>query len=104
IHDPYLILVSEMMLQQTQAARVLQKLPEFLSRFPTITSLASATVGDLLRAWQGMGYNRRALRLKEITRIIVDRFDGEFPESPETLASLPGIGNYTASAIACFAF
>ncbi len=103
-HDPYLILVSEIMLQQTQTSRVAVKLPEFIERFPTVEALASASTGDLLRAWQGMGYNRRALRLQETARAVVERHGGRFPASVEELLSLPGVGPYTASAVACFAF
>ena len=102
--DPWAILVSEVMLQQTQTARVAEKLPEFLERFPTVEALASASTGDLIRAWQGMGYNRRALRLQEAAREIVLRHGGAFPASFEELAKLPGVGRYTASAVACFAF
>ncbi len=104
IDDPYMILVSEVMLQQTQTARVAVKLPEFLALFPTVDALASASRGALIRAWQGMGYNRRALRLQEAAQAVVDRYDGRFPRSVEELQTLPGIGRYTASAVACFAF
>lgn len=104
IHDPYEILVSEVMLQQTQTARVVQKLPEFLERFPTVATLATAGRGDLLRAWQGMGYNRRALRLQDAAVAVVERFAGVIPSRVEDLVSLPGVGRYTANAVACFAF
>jgi A/G-specific adenine glycosylase len=104
IHDPYLILVSEVMLQQTQTSRVAARLPQFLARFPTIGHLADAPRADLLRAWQGMGYNRRALRLQETAQAIVREHGGAFPTSVGELARLPGLGPYTASAIACFAF
>jgi A/G-specific adenine glycosylase len=104
IHDPYMILVSEVMLQQTQTSRVAEKLPEFLERFPTVEALASASRGDLIRAWQGMGYNRRALRLQEAAAEVVRLHGGVFPASFEELAKLPGVGRYTASAVACFAF
>lgn len=104
IHDPYAILVSEVMLQQTQTARVAEKLPEFLAKFPTVEALASASTGELIRAWQGMGYNRRALRLQESARAVVERYGGKLPRTVEELESLPGIGRYTASAVACFAF
>ncbi|MDB5034662.1 MAG: HhH-GPD family protein [Chlorobi bacterium] len=104
IHDPYMILVSEVMLQQTQTARVVEKLPEFLALFPTVEALASASRGDLIRAWRGMGYNRRALRLQEAAVEIVRRHHGIFPRTVAGLESLPGIGRYTASAVACFAF
>lgn len=104
IHDPYLILVSEVMLQQTQTTRVVEKLPEFMALFPTVYDLAKADRGELLRAWQGMGYNSRALRLQETAREIVHRHDGIFPRDFQALRSLPGVGTYTASAVLCFAF
>jgi A/G-specific adenine glycosylase len=104
IHDPYLILVSEVMLQQTQTARVAEKLPEFLKLFPDLESLAEAGRGELLLAWRGMGYNRRALRLQDTARAILEKHGGEFPSSLNDLEALPGVGRYTASAIACFAF
>lgn len=104
IHDPYLILISEVMLQQTQTARVVEKLPAFLERFPTVERLARGERADLLRAWQGMGYNSRALRLQETAREVLTRYGGRFPRSFDALRALPGVGNYTASAILCFAF
>ncbi len=104
IHDPYLILVSEVMLQQTQTARVVEKLPAFLEKFPTVHALADAPKGELIRAWQGMGYNNRALRLQEAVTVIVEKYDGNFPSGLAELEALPGIGRYTASALACFAF
>lgn len=99
-----MILVAEVMLQQTQTARVEIKLPEFLGRFPDAAALAEASRGDVIRAWQGMGYNSRALRLQQTARAVLERHGGRFPESPDQLAALPGVGPYTASAIACFAF
>jgi A/G-specific adenine glycosylase len=102
--DPYLILISEVMLQQTQVARVEQKLPPFLRRFPDFASLARATKADVVRAWQGMGYNSRALRLRELAAIVTARFQGALPENPDELQKLPGIGPYTSHAVACFAF
>lgn len=104
IHDPYMILVSEVMLQQTQTSRVADKLPLFLEQFPTIEALAAASRGDLLRAWQGMGYNRRALRLQEAARAVLERHGGRLPRTVKELAALPGVGSYTASAVACFAY
>ena len=104
LHDPYLILVAEVMLQQTGTARVVEKLPMFLATFPTITDLANASTGDLIRAWKGMGYNRRVLNLQRAAREIDSRWNGVMPRSVEELSSLPGIGRYTASAICCFAF
>jgi len=102
--DPYKVLVSEVMLQQTQVARVLQKFPEFLAAFPTIQDLANAKLSKLLKVWQGMGYNRRALYLQRTAQEIVKRFHGTIPQSVDDLLSLPGIGSYTAGAIACFAY
>jgi A/G-specific adenine glycosylase len=102
--DPYTILVSEIMLQQTQAARVEEKLPGFLKKYPTLGALAKSTTGDVIRAWRGMGYNNRAVRLRDLAREVVDGHRGRLPEDPEQLDLLPGIGRYTAHAVACFAF
>jgi len=99
--DPYRILVSEIMLQQTQASRVAPFYDRFITRFPTVESLASAVLQDVLDAWTGLGYNTRALRLREAARII--EADG-WPTTPETLSDLPGVGPYTAAAVASFAF
>jgi A/G-specific adenine glycosylase len=100
--DPYAILVSEVMLQQTQVARVLERWPAWLARWPTVEALAAAATADVLRAWSGLGYNRRALNLQRAARAVVER--GGFPRSVAGLRELPGIGPYTASAVACFAF
>lgn len=102
--DPYRILVSEVMLQQTSVARVLLKYVEFLQRFPTVRSLASASTGDVLRAWQGLGYNLRARNLKRAAEAVCEYHGGAFPKSIAELERLPGIGRYTARAVACFAF
>ncbi len=102
--DPYGILVSEIMLQQTQVDRVMGKYGEFLAKFPDVGSLASASLQDVLTVWQGLGYNRRAIALKRTAETIVERFGGVLPESIEALQGLPGIGPYTAQAIATFAF
>jgi A/G-specific adenine glycosylase len=102
--DPYHILVSEIMLQQTQVDRVLTKYREFISAFPDFASLARAPLRTILQVWQGMGYNRRALALRKIAHIVVRRFKGKLPSDIETLTTLPGIGSATASAIAAFAF
>jgi A/G-specific adenine glycosylase len=102
--DPYHILVSEIMLQQTQVERVKAKYAEFLSGFPTVEDLASAPLVDVLRIWQGLGYNRRALALKRCAEEIMSRYGGRFPREIDELESLPGIGTYTARAIAAFAF
>jgi len=103
-HDPYKILVSETMLQQTQVSRVLSKYSEFLKLFPTLESLAGAPVENVLRAWQGLGYNRRALNLKHAAEKIVTDFKGVFPKTAEELESLPGIGQSTRGALMAFAF
>ncbi len=102
--DPYRILVSEVMLQQTQVSRVLPKYESFLHEYPTLEALAAASQPNLLRVWQGLGYWNRALRLRDSARMIVQEFDGQFPQDPATLINLPGVGPYTAGAIACFAF
>jgi A/G-specific adenine glycosylase len=102
--DPYRILVSEIMLQQTQVDRVREKYTGFLSRFPDIESLAGASTEEVLAEWQGLGYNRRALALKKAAGEIVQRFGGFIPEDEKSLRSLPGIGPYTAAAILAFAF
>lgn len=102
--NPYHILVSEFMLQQTRVERVMEKYRVFLEAFPDPGSLARAPLQEVLRTWQGLGYNRRAIALKETARHMVDRFQGTLPESPEQLKTLPGIGDYTAAAVAVFAF
>jgi len=102
--DPYHILVSEVMLQQTQVARVIPKFETWLTQFPTISDLAKAKVSDVLSYWSGLGYNRRALNLKKTAEIIVRDFAGKFPQQEKQLLLLPGIGTYTARAVLCFAF
>lgn len=102
--NSYKILVSEIMLQQTQVARVLLKYPEFLKVFPNILSLAKASFADVLRVWQGMGYNRRALALHTLAKEIVKKHKGKIPRGRRELEALPGIGPYTAGAIRVFAF
>ena len=101
-HDPYAILVSEVMLQQTQVARVLARYEPWLDRWPTPGALAAAPAADVLRAWSGLGYNRRGLNLQRAARRVVEL--GEFPREIGELERLPGVGPYTARAIACFAF
>jgi A/G-specific adenine glycosylase len=103
-HDPYRILISEVMLQQTQVERVKCKYAEFLAAFPTLADLASAELVEVLRVWQGLGYNRRAVALKRCAEEIRTRFNGSFPASVPDLESLPSIGPYTARAVAAFAF
>jgi A/G-specific adenine glycosylase len=102
--NPYHILISEIMLQQTQVTRVLKKYTEFISSFPDFNSLASAPLNKVLNKWQGLGYNRRAIALKKIAKIITTKYCGVLPHSPNMLMKLPGIGRYTASAIITFAF
>lgn len=102
--DPYRILLSEVMLQQTQVSRVLVKYPEFLRAFPTIRALAHADKKKLLRMWQGMGYNRRALYLKRAAQTIIKQHEGHVPKTLSELESLPGIGHATAAAILTYAF
>ncbi|MEK7103671.1 MAG: A/G-specific adenine glycosylase [Patescibacteria group bacterium] len=102
--NPYHILVSEVMLQQTQVSRVLVKYPEFLAIFPDVQALADATLSDILRVWQGMGYNRRAIFLQKAAQMIVSDFSGTVPRDPTQLITLPGIGKHTAGSITAFAF
>ena len=103
-HDPYQILISEIMLQQTQVQRVMKKYGQFITVFPGFSSLAQAPLHKILRVWQGLGYNRRALQLKQIAEIVVSAYQGNLPRSLEALARLPGIGRTSASAILTFAF
>ena len=101
--DPYAVLVSEVMLQQTQVDRVLPKYIEFLERFPDVRSLACAAVGDVIRAWSPLGYNMRAVRLHRAAQVVVVEHSGRFPVGLAEIRSLPGVGDYTAAAVACFA-
>lgn len=102
--DPYHIVVSEVMLQQTQVERVTPKYKEFIKTFPNFSSLARAPLADTLSAWQGLGYNRRALFLKKLAEVVVEKYKGKLPHDPEILHTLPGIGKATAGSIAAFAF
>lgn len=102
--DPYAVLVSEVMLQQTQVDRVIPYYLEFLRRFPTVQALAVAPVADVIRIWSGLGYNRRAVNLQRAAQAVVERFGGDFPQDVAALRSLPGVGAYTAGAVAAFAF
>lgn len=101
---PYRILVSEIMLQQTQVDRVIPKYEAFLKIFPTFGALASASQADVLRVWQGLGYNRRSLALKRLAEEVVSKYHGCLPKSIVLLEKLPGIGPYTARAVAVFAW
>jgi A/G-specific adenine glycosylase len=102
--DPYEILVSEIMLQQTQADRVARWYGRFLAAFPDLETLAQASVHAILSVWQGLGYNRRALLFQRLARQVVEEFGGQLPDSPEVLRTLPGVGLATAGALAAFAF
>ena len=102
--DPYRALVSEFMLQQTQVSRVLERFGPFMDRFPTLEALAGAPEDQVLAAWSGLGYYRRARHLHRAAREIVARFGGNVPDAPEELLTLPGIGRYTAGAIASIVF
>ena len=103
-HDPYAVWVSEVMLQQTQASRVVPAFRSFLRRFPTVRALAAARRRDVVREWGGLGYNRRAVRLSEAARAIVRDHGGRIPRDPATLRGLPGAGPYTAAAVASLGF
>ncbi len=102
--DPYKILVSEVMLQQTQVDRVVPKYKAFLKQFPTLKSLAKAPLNQVLLAWSGLGYNRRALYLQKAAQALIEGYKGRFPKDAETLETLPGIGPYTARAVATFSY
>lgn len=102
--DPYRILVSEIMLQQTQAGRVEPLYQAFVARFPTPAALAAAPAADVLGAWRGLGYNRRALNLQRAAQAIVERHGGQVPADLPALKALPGVGDYTARAVLAFAF
>jgi A/G-specific adenine glycosylase len=102
--DPYRVWVSEIMLQQTQAARVVPAFITFMERFGSVEALAAASRGEVLRAWGGLGYPRRAVALSEAARTVVRDHAGRLPSDPDVLRELPGIGSYTANAIASIAF
>ncbi len=102
--SPYNVLVSEIMLQQTQTSRVSEKFLKFIKEFPDFKSLSKAPLEEILKEWQGLGYNRRAIALKRIAEIIINTYDGKLPESIEILKSFPQIGHNTASSIVTFAF
>lgn len=102
--DPYAILVSEIMLQQTQVDRVLPKYQQFLATFPTLFDLATASTADVISIWAPLGYNMRAVRLQSIARQVIAEYEGRIPDTLEELLKLKGVGRYTAGAIACFAY
>ena len=102
--DPYHIVISEIMLQQTQVERVMPKYTQFIALFPDFLSLAQAALKDVLLVWQGLGYNRRALALVRTAYIVSSEYGGVLPQAPEELAKLPGIGKTTAASIYVFAF
>ena len=102
--DPYALLVAEVMLQQTQVDRVTPKYGQFLERFPTLQALAEASAGDVIRAWSPLGYNGRAVRLHRLAQTVVREHGGRLPRREEELRRLPGLGPYTAAALASFAF
>jgi A/G-specific adenine glycosylase len=102
--DPYHIVVSEFMLQQTQVSRVEAYYHRFLERYPTIRALAAASPAEVRESWDGLGYYRRATNLHRLARAVVDQHAGVMPADPLVLERLPGVGRYTAGAVACFAY
>jgi len=102
--DPYAVLVSEFMLQQTQVSRVLEYWPRFLRRYPTMERLARARPDAVREAWDGLGYYRRAENLHRLAKVVVREYEGRLPDEPDELEKLPGVGHYTAGAVACFAY
>jgi A/G-specific adenine glycosylase len=102
--DPYRIMVSEFMLQQTQVSRVTEYYPRFLERYPTVQALAGAAPHQVREVWQGLGYYRRAANLHRLAQVVVAEHGGEIPGHPALLLKLPGVGRYTAGAVATFAF
>jgi A/G-specific adenine glycosylase len=103
-YNPYRIMVSEIMLQQTQTSRVSERYPKFLEKFPTVKALAAAPLYEVLKIWEGMGYYRRAKNLHACAQYVCDSLHGRIPEEYDALLSLPGIGSYTAAAISVFAY
>ncbi|HJS47442.1 MAG TPA: hypothetical protein VJ773_05590, partial [Gemmatimonadales bacterium] len=102
--DPYRVLVSEVMLQQTPVGRVVEYYPRFLERFPTLEALSAAAPRQVREAWDGLGYYRRVANLHRLARQVVAEGGGTIPSDPAELARLPGVGAYTAGAVASFAF
>lgn len=103
-NGPYHVLVSEFMLQQTQVPRVIEKFKEFMERFPALQDLAHASKAEVIEAWSGLGYNRRALLLHKFAQEVCEKYDGIIPSSKEQLQELPGMGPYTTGAILSFAY
>jgi A/G-specific adenine glycosylase len=104
VDNPYYVLVSEIMLQQTQTYRVEPKYQAFIAEFPSIEDLAQASLRDVLGMWQGLGYNRRGKFLHQTAQLIMSEFGGAIPDNPELLVTLPGIGKNTAGSVSAFAF
>ncbi len=102
--DPYAVLVSELMAQQTQAERAAEAWTRWMAQFPTVAALAGAPVAEVIRAWAGLGYNRRAINLHRAAKAIVAEHDGRVPDTVDGLMTLPGVGPYTARAVAAIAF
>ena len=102
--NPYAILVSEFMLQQTQVSRVLEYYPRFMARFPTIDKLARARPKAVMEQWEGLGYYARARNLHALARVVSKTHHGRLSDNPDELQELPGVGRYTAGAVACFAY
>lgn len=102
--NPYRILLSEIMVQQTQVSRVVEYYHRWLKKFPTFSVLAKSSPSTVLREWSGLGYNSRALRFHQLAKLVSSTYHFRLPQSPDELLLLPGIGKYTAHAIACFAF
>lgn len=102
--DPYAIVVSEIMLQQTQAERVVPKYEKFLANFPTFAALAIAPLPTVLKAWQGLGYNRRAINLQRLAKEVAEKYNGVLPDDPELVDELPGIGKATAGSIVTYSY
>jgi len=103
-YEPYQIWISEIMLQQTQAGRVIEKFKEFIAAFPDITALGGADLKAILKVWQGLGYNRRALYLKKLAQTVITDYGGVIPDNRKELEELPGLGPATSASIAAFAF
>jgi A/G-specific adenine glycosylase len=103
-HDPYHIVVSEIMLQQTQTDRVARKFEEFITALPTFSSLSQASLQEILTLWQGLGYNRRALALQKIAQLVIEKHNGMLPNNVELLKKFPGLGAATAASVCAFAF